>query len=136
MTVLTTSADDLAKLQGATQMVVACLCAAWCGTCTVYRQDFAQIAERYPGLSFIWIDIEDDAALVDTIDVDNFPTVLLAQTGEPWFFGTLLPQAAVLTRLIDNYQQQSTMTHSAARTWPDDVAALARKLYLAGEAVD
>lgn len=129
MTVLTTSADDLAKLQGATQMVVACLCAAWCGTCTVYRQDFAQIAERYPGLSFLWIDIEDDAALVDAIDVDNFPTVLLAQTGEPLFFGTLLPQASVLTRLIDNYLQQSKTVPNSSGTWPDGVVELTRKLY-------
>lgn len=131
MTVLTTSDNDLRKLHGAQQIVVACLCAAWCGTCTTYRQDLARIAELYPALSFIWIDIEDDAALVDAIDVDNFPTVLLAQAGKPLFFGTLLPQPSVLTRLIDNYLQQPHAVTNSSVTWPDSVVDLARQLYSA-----
>jgi len=84
-------------------IVVACLCAAWCHTCTAYQTTLATLAGARPGLRFAWIDIEDDAdALGDeALDVENFPTVMLLRGGQPLFYGTLLPHAATLARLLD-----------------------------------
>ena len=42
--------------------LVACLCAAWCGTCTEYRAAFDAAARQHPEARFAWIDIEDHAA--------------------------------------------------------------------------
>ena len=81
-------------------VLVVCLCAEWCGVCRDYRQRFAQVQAQFPALQFLWIDVEDEADLLDPIDVDDFPTLLLAVGGTPYFFGPLTPQADTLARLL------------------------------------
>lgn len=79
---------------------VVCLCAAWCNTCTDYRSTFDAIARDWPQLRFEWLDIEDDSDIAGDLDVETFPTVLVADGQWVRFFGPLLPQAGVLARLI------------------------------------
>ena len=80
--------------------VVACLCAAWCGTCGGYRAAFESIAARHPDKTFVWIDIEDQAEVVGDLDVDNFPTLLLQRDDTVAFFGPMLPDAKLAERLV------------------------------------
>lgn len=80
--------------------VVACLCAAWCGTCGGYRAAFDGIAARHPDKVFVWIDIEDQADVVGELDVENFPTLLVQRDDTVAFFGTMLPDPAVAERLV------------------------------------
>ena len=79
---------------------VACLCAAWCGTCREYRATFDSVAAACPDARFAWIDIEDEADLVDPVEVENFPTLLIAVRDEPVFFGPLTPHRETLVRLV------------------------------------
>ena len=83
-------------------LLVACLCAAWCHTCTAYQATLAAVAATRPGLRFAWIDIEDDADALgsDALDVENFPTLMLLRAGQPLFYGPLMPHAATLDRLL------------------------------------
>ena len=80
--------------------VVACLCAGWCGTCDGYRTTFEQLAARHPDKFFIWIDIEDQAAVVGELDIENFPTLLIQRADAVAFFGTVLPDPALAHRLV------------------------------------
>ena len=80
--------------------VVACLCAAWCGTCARYRAAFEALAARHPQVQFVWIDIEDQAEVVGELDVDNFPTLLMQRREVVAFFGTVLPDSALAERLL------------------------------------
>jgi thiol-disulfide isomerase/thioredoxin len=80
--------------------IVACLCAAWCGTCGSYRDAFDALAARHPDKVFLWIDIEDQADVVGDLDVDNFPTLLLQRGDTVAFFGTVLPDPAVAERMV------------------------------------
>jgi thioredoxin 1 len=84
-------------------LLVACLCAAWCHTCTDYRATLVAVAAARPGLRFAWIDIEDDADALgdDALDIETFPTLMLLRAGRPLFHGPLLPHAATLSRLLD-----------------------------------
>jgi thioredoxin 1 len=79
---------------------VACLCAAWCGTCSSYRAAFDGLAARHPDKTFLWIDIEDQADVVGDLDVENFPTLLLQHGDTVAFFGTVVPDPQVAERLI------------------------------------
>ena len=79
---------------------VVCLCADWCGTCRDYAAPFAELARSHPDCRFDWLDIEDHADLLGDLDVENFPTVLLAADGKPVFYGTLLPHIQTLERLL------------------------------------
>ena len=85
-------------------VVVSCLCAAWCDTCTQYRAGFLALADKFPAARFRWIDIEDEADEVGDLEVENFPTIRVTrdQDGESQvlFHGTLLPIHGHLERLL------------------------------------
>jgi len=110
------------------ELLVACLCAAWCTTCDAYKPVLAGLAADRPGLRFAWIDIEDDADALgeDALDIENFPTVMLLRDGRPLFHGTLLPHAATLARLLDALQAQALAPGAAAEVPPAMAAAVWR----------
>ena len=83
-------------------LLVACLCAQWCVTCNSYRATFDQLQTEFPQVQWRWIDIEDEADLVDPVDVENFPTVLMGYGTQLCFFGTLTPHIETLRRLVQN----------------------------------
>jgi thiol-disulfide isomerase/thioredoxin len=84
-------------------LLVACLCAQWCGTCKDYFVLFNSLQSDFPGATFRWIDIEDESELVDPIEVENFPTLLIATSGQARFFGTITPHIETLKRLIQSH---------------------------------
>lgn len=92
--------DQVAAAVSGDGWIVACLCAAWCGTCTSYRAVFDGLAARHPDKTFVWIDVEDEADVVGDLDVENFPTLLVQRGDVVAFFGTMLPDAGVADRLI------------------------------------
>ena len=104
-------------------LLVACLCAQWCGTCNDYRTLFDQLQAEFAHAHFVWVDIEDEADLVDPIEVEDFPTVLIASGTTPRFFGTVMPHVETLRRLL-----QSTTEAGASTVANPDVAALVQRL--------
>jgi hypothetical protein len=85
------------------------LCAQWCGVCRDYRSRFDQVSAAIridqPTAQFLWIDVEDDADLLHPLDVEDFPTLLIAIGEVPHFFGPLTPQVQTLERMIRNLVQ-------------------------------
>lgn len=85
-------------------MLVVCLCADWCHVCCDYRSSFAQVQAAvqadYHQAQFVWLDVEDEADLLHPLDVDDFPTLLIAVGDAPRFFGPLTPQPSTLERLV------------------------------------
>jgi thioredoxin 1 len=100
LTLDTSNRAQLAASMDDGRWIVACLCAAWCGTCGGYRAAFESVAARHPDKTFVWIDIEDQADVVGDLDVDNFPTLLLQRDDTVAFFGTMLPDAQLAERLV------------------------------------
>ena len=87
----------------AERLLVACLCAEWCGSCRDYRATFAALAERFSAdADFAWIDIEDESDALGDPDIENFPTLLLADAGGLRFLGAVTPHAATAERLVQN----------------------------------
>ena len=85
------------------RLLVACLCAEWCGSCRDYRATFAALAERFSAdADFAWIDIEDESDALGDPDIENFPTLLLADAGGLRFLGAVTPHAATAERLVQN----------------------------------
>jgi thioredoxin 1 len=108
-------------------LLVACLCAQWCDTCGDYRSVFVRLKDEFPNSRFVWIDIEDQADLVDPIEVENFPTLLIATDTQILFFGTVTPQLDTARRLI-----QTQLAPSARAAMPtnmvNDVTQLLMRL--------
>lgn len=110
------------------QLFIACLCAQWCGTCNDYAPLFNQLQLDYPLAQFSWIDIEDEADLVDPIEVENFPTILIATDATARFFGTVTPHIETLRRLVD--AQVAEMGSSKCN---EEVQQLTRRLLEASQ---
>ena len=83
---------------------VVCLCAQWCGVCREYRSAFDALARDWPQVRFEWVDVEDEEDLMGDVDVETFPTVLIADGGAARFLGTVLPQTQVLGRMLQSLQ--------------------------------
>ena len=116
--------------------LIACLCAEWCGTCGEWRTSFDAVTARYPHAQVVWVDIEDDAELMGDVEVETFPTLLIADVTEAAasgasegavqlrFFGPLAPHAGTFARLIESIDSPGG---PVARVAPD-VQALAERL--------
>lgn len=55
-----------------------CLCAQWCRVCDAYHGLFAALALEMPQARFVWVDVEDDEKIAGDLDVETFPTLLIA----------------------------------------------------------
>ena len=81
---------------------VVCLCAEWCSACRAWRPEWDAIAARYPALEWQWLDIEDEPDLMDEVglDIETFPTVLIARDEKALFLSAIPPLPAFLDNLI------------------------------------
>ena len=107
LTLNSANRQEVAAALAGDRWIVACLCAAWCGTCESYRATFEELAARHPDKFFVWIDIEDHADMVGDLDVENFPTLLIQHHELVTFFGTMLPDGGLAHRLVLAQTQQS-----------------------------
>ncbi|MCZ2495323.1 thioredoxin [Xylophilus sp. Kf1] len=85
-------------------LLVVSLCAEWCGVCRDWRATFEGVARRHGHGHFRWLDIEDESDVVGDLDVETFPTILVARGGRVLFLGPVLPQAALFDRLLSSLQ--------------------------------
>lgn len=106
------------------EVLVACLCADWCGVCRDYAAVFARVGAHESPSRFVWVDVEDHADLLDPVEVDNFPTLLIAVGGEPRFFGVLTPQQQMLERIV----RECTVRGDAALAGRADLRALVQRV--------
>jgi thioredoxin 1 len=82
---------------------VVCLCADWCGVCREYSQVFAQLGvELSAQAQFLWIDVEDAADQLGRLDVENFPSLLIARGDALLFFGAVTPYVETLKLLVNS----------------------------------
>ncbi len=105
---------------------VVCLCAQWCGVCREYAAVFDQVRGVLgTQCEFIWVDVEDDADLMDSVDVENFPTLLILRGDAVAFFGMVTPHAGTLTRLVHSALSGGLPPADAGS---DGIAALATRI--------
>ena len=108
--------------------LVACLCAEWCGTCRTYRAVFDAVAAGFPDHDFAWVDIEDESALFDDIeldlDIETFPTIAVVHGRSLRFFGPVLPHPGALARIVE----ASRAGPQAVNVDAQEAAVLARRL--------
>ena len=57
---------------------------------------------------FLWLDIEDDSAVVGDIEVENFPTLAVYRGDSVLHFGVSLPQEGTVARLVDALIERTT----------------------------
>ena len=93
--------------------VVLLLCAAWCGVCRGFEAVTGEAAKEAAG-AWAWIDIEDAADALPSLDVETFPTLAVIRQGELRFFGPILPDGNLLRRSV-----QAAMAGTGRPALPD-----------------
>jgi len=102
------------------ELLVVCLCAAWCQTCGEFRDTFDELAKAHPGAGFVWLDVEDDSALVGDIEIENFPTLAVFRGGRPLFYGVTMPQEGVVARTLASLGRDDRVAVEV----PEEIAGL------------
>lgn len=111
------------------RVLVACLCAAWCGSCRDYRPLFDQLAAQFEGQAdFAWVDIEDEADRLGDLDVENFPTLMIAIGDALQFVGPVAPQLGTAVRLVRSALDAGAAAIAAPGGTPADLPARIRAL--------
>jgi thioredoxin reductase (NADPH) len=105
-------------------MLVVCLCATWCKTCTEFQGTFDRLSQSGAGAKFVWLDVEDDSALVGDIEIENFPTLAVFRGGKPLFYGVTMPQEGVVARTLASLAREDR----DAIQVPDEIAGLPEAL--------
>ena len=82
------------------ELLVVCLCAAWCDACAEFRGTFEQLAQSHRDTGFVWLDVEHDSALLGDIERQNFPTLAVFRGGTPLFYGVTMPQEGIVARTL------------------------------------
>lgn len=103
---------------------VACLCAAWCGVCRDWQAAFVAQARAHPHLRFAWVDVEDEDEAMGDVDIETFPTLLVARGDEVMFLGPIPPLARPFEALLARLQAQP----APAPGLPADAGALLARL--------
>jgi hypothetical protein len=85
---------------------VACLCAAWCGVCREWQPSFGVQARANPHMRFAWVDVEDEDEAMGDVDIETFPTLLVARGDQVLFLGPIPPSSTQFTRLLATLQAQ------------------------------
>jgi len=81
--------------------LVACLCADWCHICQDFRAVFDALAQQFAAdAQFVWVDIEDDEEALGGVEVDDFPTLLIAHDDSVAFFGVVQAAARSVQDLM------------------------------------
>ena len=104
---------------------VACLCAAWCGVCREWLPQFTAHARAHPDLRFAWVDVEDEDETMGDVDIETFPTLLVARGREVMYLAPSPPLATQFTRLVARLQAQPNPDPGV----PADANALLARLH-------
>ena len=98
---------------------IACLCAAWCRLCDEYRPMLQALAAEFTRAGvrahWHWVDIEDEADLVGDLDVETFPTLVIADDTQVRFAGPVTPQRDTLQRLAARHRARGAARCRLAR---------------------
>jgi thioredoxin 1 len=101
---------------------VACLCASWCHVCEDFRQTFEASARHNKHCVFLWIDIEDEAALIDDLDIDDFPILMVEDVKGVRFYGSIEPKHSALTMIVNtNIQEINRPSNWTKEQYPQGI---------------
>ncbi len=93
---------------GAARRRVYCLCAQWCRVCDAWRPGFEALATALPQTDWVWVDVDAHDEVLDILDIQTFPVLLIAEGATALFCGPVEPVPAVVQRLLQG------LTHPVA----------------------
>jgi catechol 2,3-dioxygenase-like lactoylglutathione lyase family enzyme len=88
------------RLAASPQWRVACLCADWCAACREFRTLFESFQPRDGSVRLAWIDIDEDDHILEDLDLEGLPTLLIGNESQVLFAGPVVPRLEILHGLV------------------------------------
>ena len=86
----------------ADEWLIACLCADWCQICQTWQPTFERLSSDLSSKArVLWVDIEDEEDTLGPVEVDDFPTLLVARGDEVLFFGTIRAEERSVVQVFE-----------------------------------
>lgn len=57
--------------------------ATWCGPCKTIAPKFEEMADLYPTITFLKVDVDESQELTELYDVSVMPTFIFLRNGQP-----------------------------------------------------
>jgi thioredoxin reductase (NADPH) len=105
---------------GSAELLVTCLCASWCTTCSEFRDTFDRLQKAHGAAKFVWLDVEGDSALMGEIEIESFPTLAVFRGETALFYGVTMPHEAVVARTLASLMRAD----ASAVAVPEEIAGL------------
>src|SRR5579872_3802501 len=75
--VIITSLEQYKKILETKLMVVADFTATWCGPCKKAAPQIDKLSVKYPKVTFLKVDVDENPSLVKELEIKSMPTFLL-----------------------------------------------------------
>merc|ERR1712137_1126946 len=76
------SEDEFNTLVGSASLTVVDFYADWCGPCMAIKDDFAALAEKFAGVQFAKVDVDNLSSLASKFGVQGIPCFMFFKSGE------------------------------------------------------
>ncbi|WVR05756.1 thioredoxin [Kwoniella sp. DSM 27419] len=77
------SKEEYDQLLAGSEPVVVDFWATWCGPCKMISPHFAKMEEKYPGVKFVKVDVEEQEAIAKEANIKAMPTFIAYKDGKP-----------------------------------------------------
>lgn len=84
---------------------VGVICADWCGTCRAFREVVEAMQQTDAALRWIWVDIDQEEALLESFEIEAFPTLLVMRGESLHYFGAVRPTSETVAPLVRSVRE-------------------------------
>lgn len=100
-------------------LTIWCLCAEWCVICREFKPTFLNLRSVHPKHQWRWIEIEDHDEELSDIELQGFPSIVIASSTGQWCFaGTIEPRIDTLLRIVRSSMSGAMrLTATEAKDW-------------------
>lgn len=75
--------NSLVNKNSPTELILVDFYAPWCGPCKMLAPKLEKLAQKYPNVTFLKVDVEKSPDLASTYQVSSLPTFILLEKGAP-----------------------------------------------------
>lgn len=94
-----------AAATGTAEVRVGVICADWCGTCRAFREVVEAMQHTDAALRWIWVDIDQEEALLESFEIEAFPTLLVMRGESLHYFGAVRPTSEAVVPLVRSVRE-------------------------------